>query len=111
MNYHNKRFRPVASSSNSETTEETIFHYKQHGNLLTAEYSGGNIRKGHLIGIVRKDGSIDMRYHQVNEEGNLMTGKCHSVPERMENGKIRLIENWQWTSGDESFGQSIIEEL
>ncbi|WP_321538875.1 hypothetical protein [Flavobacterium piscinae] len=39
-----------------------------------------------------------------------MTGICHSKPEIMENGKIRLHETWQWTSGDYSNGESIIEE-
>ena len=111
MSYHNKKFKPVSNSENAETSSDTIFHYKQYGNIVTADYSGGKIIKGHLIGIVHLDGSIDMRYHQVNQDGELMTGKCHSVPERMENGKIRLIESWQWTSGDKSFGQSIIEEL
>jgi len=41
----------------------------------------------------------------------LMTGTCHSTPELLENGKIRLIENWQWTSGDKSKGNSVLEEL
>jgi hypothetical protein len=29
----------------------------------------------------------------------------------MENGKIRLYEEWQWTSGDQSKGSSILEEI
>lgn len=29
----------------------------------------------------------------------------------LENGKIRLHEEWKWTSGDHSEGKSIIEEL
>jgi len=40
-----------------------------------------------------------------------MTGICKSKPEILPNGKIRLHERWQWTSGDLSLGQSIIEEL
>lgn len=39
-----------------------------------------------------------------------MTGICFSHPEKLENEKIRLHENWEWTSGDKSKGQSIIEE-
>lgn len=39
-----------------------------------------------------------------------MTGICHSIPEILSNGKIRLHETWEWTSGDLSKGQSIIEE-
>jgi hypothetical protein len=111
MNYNNKIFRPVQNSENGETTEETIFVYKQTGNILTSEYKGGQIVKGHLIGLVGKNGDIEMRYHQVNEKGELMTGICHSKPELNQNGKIRLYENWKWTSGDMSSGKSILEEL
>jgi hypothetical protein len=51
-----------------------------------------------------------MRYHQVNDKDELMTGICKSIPEILENGKIRLHENWEWTSDDKSKGTSIIEE-
>ncbi len=111
MNYNNKKFRPVTNSENGETSQETIFHYQQKGNILTSIYEGGGIKKGQLIGLVDDNGHIEMRYHQVNLKGALMTGICHSTPEVMENGKIRLNEVWQWTSGDGSRGSSVLEEL
>lgn len=111
MNYHNKKFRPVQNTENGETSADTLFHYKQEGTLLTSNYSGGKISKGHLIGIVDEAGNIDMRYHQVNDQGELMTGTCQSKPEVLPNGKIRLYETWRWTSGDESEGSSILEEI
>jgi len=111
MNYNNKTFRPISNTDNGETSSETTFIYQQVGNVLTSEYSGGKILKGHLIGLVDKEGGIDMRYHQINIEGQLMTGICKSKPEVLQNGKIRLHENWEWTSGDFSKGTSIIEEI
>jgi hypothetical protein len=111
MNYNDKRFRPINNTNNGETSAETTFHYKQVGNILTSEYSGGKIKSGHLIGLVDNDGNIEMRYHQVNDKDELMTGTCKSKPEILENGKIRLHESWEWTSGDKSKGQSIIEEI
>ncbi|APY07609.1 n-acetylglutamate synthase [Winogradskyella sp. J14-2] len=110
MNYNNKVFVPVSNSENAETSSDTIFLYKQVGNILTSEYSGGKIKKGHLIGLVDENGNIDMRYHQINVHGELNAGICKSTPEILENGKIRLHENWQWTSGDKSKGESILEE-
>ena len=110
INYHNRIFKPISNSENGETSNETTFHYKQLGNILTAEYSGGKIKYGHLIGLVDESGKIEMRYHQVNINGELMTGICLSTPEILESGKIRLYENWEWTSGDKSKGTSIIEE-
>ncbi|MDP4845158.1 MAG: n-acetylglutamate synthase, partial [Salibacteraceae bacterium] len=94
-----------------ETSSETVFHYVQEGNILTSNYSGGKIVKGHLMGKVDENGIITMCYHQINTAGELMTGTCTSTPEVLPNGKIRLHETWQWTSGDLSKGASIIEEI
>lgn len=110
INYNGKIFRPVSNTENGETSRETVFAYKQTGNVITSEYSGGRIRSGHLIGLVDKDGNIDMRYHQVNDKGELMTGICRSSPEILANGKVRLHESWEWTSGDRTKGSSVIEE-
>ena len=110
INYNNKIFKPIINSDNGETSDETTFYYRQKDNILSADYSGGKILTGHLIGLVDSDGNIDMRYHQINLYGEIMTGICKSVPEILPNGKIRLHESWQWTSGDRSEGQSVIEE-
>ena len=110
IDYNGKTFRPVVNSDNGETSGDTVFIYRQNGNILTSEYTGGRIKQGHLIGLVDDDGNIDMRYHQINDKGELMTGICRSKPEILKNGKIRLHETWQWTSGDRSKGESIIEE-
>ena len=110
INYNGKTFKPTTNTENGETSNETVFQYKQVGTIVTADYSGGKIVTGHLIGLVNEKGNIAMQYHQVNDKGELMTGSCNSVPEILENGKIRLHENWEWTSGDKSKGQSIIEE-
>ncbi|MBK8341580.1 MAG: n-acetylglutamate synthase [Flavobacteriales bacterium] len=111
IDYNDKRFRPVQNTTNGETSAETIFHYKQEGVVLTCAYSGGRIVTGHLIALVDDDGGIDMRYHQVNDKGELMTGVCRSVPEIMPDGRIRLLETWRWTSGDGSSGSSVLEEI
>jgi hypothetical protein len=111
MNYHNKKFRPISLTENAETSEQTIFHYRQKGKLLSCDYAGGKIIQGHLIGLVDENGNIDMRYHQINDNGEIMTGSCRSTPEILANGKIRLHEEWHWTSGDHSYGKSILEEI
>ena len=111
MNYNNKKFRVVLNSDNGETSDETIFEYKQQDNILTSDYKGGQIVKGHLIGLVDEHGNIEMRYHQINLKGELMTGICSSKPKVESNGKIRLYEEWKWTSGDKTSGKSVLEEV
>jgi hypothetical protein len=110
MNYNNKLFKVVSNTDNGEVSVQTFFRYIQIGDIVTSTYKGGKIKEGHLIGVVNESGIIDMRYHQVNDQNELMTGMCRSVPELMSNGKIRLHENWEWTSGDKSKGKSVIEE-
>lgn len=111
MNYNNKNFRAVSSTQNGEVSGDTLFEYKQEGNVLTASYAGGQVIKGHLIGLVDNNGVIKMSYHQVNLEGCLRTGVCVSKPEVLDNGKLILHESWEWTSGNKSKGKSILEEV
>lgn len=111
INYNNKVFKPIQNTENGETSSETLFHYKQEGNIISSDYKGGKIIYGHLIGLVNEDGSIEMSYHQINSKKEMMTGKCFSKPEILVNGKIRLHETWEWTSGDFSSGSSVIEEI
>lgn len=101
----------ISNSENGEVPHQMVFHYLQQDNVLNCEYQGGEIVFGQLIGFVNAEGHIDMRYQQINKKGELRTGTCISTPERMPNGKIRLHENWQWTSGTCEKGQSILEEI
>ena len=101
----------ITNSSDGEVSSEMIFEYKQENQIVSCSYSGGGIVKGHLIATVDIDGCLAMNYHQVNSQGVLKTGKCFSTPELMPNGKLRLHEKWEWTSGDEGEGVSILEEV
>ena len=111
MNYNNRKFKPLTVSDNGEVSKEIIFHYFQSGNILSCDYAGGSIIKGHLLGKVDANGNIEMRYHQINQAGEIMTGKCKSKPVSLDNGKLKLIEEWQWTSGDQSKGHSVLVEI
>ncbi len=110
IDYNNRTFFSIANTVNGEVDAATKFIYHQTGNIVSCTYSGGKIITGHLIALVSEDGSLNMRYHQINTKGELMTGTCFSAPEILPNNKIRLHEKWQWTSGDMSEGTSVIEE-
>lgn len=111
INYDRRIFRSVSNTPNGEVTGETLFHYAQDGDIVTGTYSGGAILQGTLIATVNENGVLDMRYAHVNITGELMTGVCRSVPELLEDGRIRLHETWRWTCADEDAGSSIVEEL
>lgn len=114
LSYHNKTLISTSNSANGEVSSSTVFHYHQsHSDpkIVWAEYTGGSIAKGFLLATIQTDYSLDARYEHVNTNGELMTGKCRSRPELLGDGRIRLHEKWKWTTGDESSGESIVEEL
>ena len=106
-----KVFRSVSNTGNGDVGADTVFHYRQAGEIVTADYSGGGIVVGHLIATVLDDGQLDMRYHHLNDKGELMLGTCLSTPDRLPDGRLRFKEKWQWLSGDMSSGYSEIEEV
>lgn len=110
INYNNKIFVAVSNSENGEVDSGMEFLYHQSGNIVTSTYHGDKIHYGHLIALVDENGNLDMRYHQINQKGELMTGICQSTAEVLPSGKIRLHERWKWTSGDLSEGESMLEE-
>ena len=111
INYDGRKFVPKMNSKNGEVSEQTVFTYHQSGNLLWAEYSGGDIWKGSLIGTVLSNGELDFVYHHMNRDMQVKTGKCHSVPTILENGKIELSEKWEWTNRDCSKGKCLLVEV
>ena len=111
IDYNNKRFKAVDNTTNSDITSDIIFHYKQVNNIVTCTYEGRSVKKGHLIAVVGTDGSLDMRYHHIKWNGEIMIGICRSIPKLMENRKLRLYEKWKWISWHLSEGHCVLEEL
>jgi hypothetical protein len=104
-----KIFRSFSNSSNGEVSIDTLFYYFQQDDIVWADYSGGEIRKGHLIGKQLENGDLEFFYHHVNNDGDIKIGKCTSKI-KMENNKIKLYEKWQWLCDDRSSGTSELIE-
>ena len=101
-------FTAVENSESGEVSDQTIFCYHQKGNMIWAEYSGGSVVKGFLVGTMDEKQCLHFTYQHINKAGEQKSGSCDSEP-RMENGRLRFYEKWKWTMGEE--GTSIIEEI
>jgi hypothetical protein len=110
INYNGRTLVPKTNSENGEANGQTVFRYFQEGKILWAEYAGGEIIRGHMIGTVSNDGALDFHYQHINAGGHIRIGKCRSTPNQTENGKLELHENWQWLNGDLSTGTSVVIE-
>ena len=109
--YDGKCFIPKMNTENGEVDNQTLFLYHQNENILWADYYGGEIKKGSIVGTVALNGEIDFYYQHINLSDQIRIGKCHSVPQILSDGRIELSEQWQWLNGDKSKGSSIVIEI
>ncbi len=110
-NLNNRKFSSVANTDNGDVGSQTVFYYRQQGELVWAEYSGGSIRRGNLIALWIAENVLEMHYQHISTDNEFKTGRCLSRPEVLLDGRLRMHEEWQWTSGDGSSGTSVIEEM
>ncbi len=87
--------------------DRTRFHYRQDGDVVWADYSGGTVVRGHLVGLRRGD-RLDFRYVHLDTAGGTATGHCQSTIERT-GDRLRLHEQWTWESREGS-GTSVLDE-
>jgi hypothetical protein len=105
-----RRFRPVANEDGEVDASTTFdYHEDEEDGIVWAEYSGGPIRLGFLVGL-RESDSLFARYAQVTVDGKTATGHTESRIEGLDDGRLRLHEDWAWDSREGS-GESVVEEV
>ncbi|MCQ4084249.1 hypothetical protein NGB36_27650 [Streptomyces sp. RB6PN25] len=108
MNYEGRAFRSSAAETASGGATP-VGRYHQRGDLVWAEFSGGAVRTGRLVGRSAPDGVLTAAYCQVLDDGRTVGGEVVSTPEFLADGRIRLREEWRRADG--STGTSWVEEI
>lgn len=101
-------FVPVADQAPGQVGRRTRFEYHERDGLVWADYQGGDVVKGHLIG-TREDDTVDFRYVQLRVDGTTASGRCTSIVTVLADGRLRLEETWSWES-QEGSGTSSVEQ-
>jgi len=105
ISYDGRRFRP-------EGATEPVVTYRQEGDLLWAEIpQGSGVRRGSLAGRCGSDGVLDFAYCMVLDDGEVVSGRCHSTPLRRRGGGIRIREEWERYGPNAGTGVSYLEEV
>ena len=102
MNLNNKTFSSHSNSPNGDVSGQTLFKYCQEKDVIWAEYSGGIIQKGSLIGKVLNHEEIEFNYQHITLNMELRAGHCISKVNLMEDGRIKLTEHWKWFTDSQS---------
>ncbi|HLL34589.1 MAG TPA: hypothetical protein VK545_11995 [Streptomyces sp.] len=100
---------PVADQAPGQVGTRTRFRYHERDGEIWADYEGGDIARGYLVGTRRGD-RLDFRYVQLKHDGTTSCGHCVSRVVELPDGRVRLEETWEWES-QEGSGTSVVEQV
>lgn len=111
LSLDNRVFVAIANSEYGIVSSETRFHFWQQGDVFFADYSGGDVREGHIIGQFTGETEGAMLYHCMTKDHVLKAGKATAEFTQVESGRVTMDLNWRWLTGDKSSGTSHYEEI
>ncbi|MEE1834233.1 hypothetical protein [Streptomyces sp. SP17KL33] len=100
---------PVADQAPGQVGTRTRFTYHEKDGEIWADYTGGDVVRGRLVG-TRAGDRLDFRYVQLKTDGTTASGHCVSLVVELPDGRVRLEETWEWESRSGS-GTSVVEQV
>ena len=107
---HDKRF-VTSGNEHGVSGTDTVFHYRMDGARITGTYEGGRIREGHLVGRAVDADRVEMLYHCITTDDELLAGWSRGLVSADAAGRVRLDFEWAWFTGDRSGGTSHYVEV
>ena len=108
---HARRMRVTSTDSGGVVCGETILEFEQTSDVVSARYRGGTIIDGYLVGNLDPTGtSLRFCYVQVDLRGNVDAGSSTGTIDEMQDGRLRLIEEFQWFTRP-GRGTNVFEEI
>lgn len=100
----------IQTAENGVVNKDTLFYFTQEGNVVQAEYAGGKIKKGFLIGHIAAY-VLKFSYCQLQTDGVLDNGVSSCELSVGDTGKIRLVEHFEWKSRPGETGVNVFQEI
>lgn len=107
---HDRRFA-VANNTQGLSGADTVFHYHVEGSGILSSYQGGRIRTGHQVGRVTGVDTIELLFHCLTTEGEMLSGWSRGTVGVDEAGRTTLSFVWGWLSGANGGGESSYVEV
>ena len=105
INYDGRRFRAAGGG------DGTVARWRQEGDLVWAEFAGGEVRRGAIAGTCAADGTLRLVYSMVLAGGELVAGRTRTTPQRDAAGRLVLREEWERYAPHAATGTSYLEEV
>lgn len=96
MNLNGVVMTVSATASNGVVDSDTRLWFQQKGSRVHARYRGGSISNGRLIGELDGESRLTFRYAQVEADGQLHAGRSQCELIRLADGRLRIVEHFEW---------------
>jgi hypothetical protein len=103
LDYDGRRFRAEGSTA--------VAVYRQEGDLVWAEVSGGEVRRGTLAGLRDAAGALHLGYTIVLATGEVVCGHTVNTPEFTDDGRVRLRGLWERYRPRAATGTDYLDEV
>lgn len=103
LDYDGRRFRAEGSTA--------VAVYRQEGDLVWAEVSGGEVLRGAITGLRDAAGTLRLGYTIVLATGEVVCGHTVNTPEVADGGRVRLREEWERFRPHVATGVSYLDEV
>ncbi|RRV10077.1 hypothetical protein EGJ27_00150 [Pseudomonas sp. v388] len=107
----NGRRFSVANNTQGLSGAGTVFHYQVEEGAITSTYQGGRIRIGNQVGRITGPDTIELLYHCLTTDGELLSGWSRGRVGVDGAGRTTLSFVWGWLSGATGGGDSSYVEL
>lgn len=105
-----RRFVMVSSTASAVNTDEpTEFAYEESGGVIWGRYTGDTVVHGRFVG-TRDADRIELSYVHLLKTGERAGGRSSSRIETMPDGRLRLVEEFQF-EGDDTTHVSVCTEV
>lgn len=97
----------IETAGNGVVNHETVFSFKQNGNVVSAKYAGGQVKNGFLSGRLENN-QLHFKYAQQHFDSRVAGGSSTGEIRKLPNGKFQMIEYFDWEYGK---GRNVFQEL
>ncbi|GAA2902559.1 hypothetical protein GCM10010517_68460 [Streptosporangium fragile] len=105
-----RRFVMVSSTASSVNPDgPTEFSYRESGGIVWGDYTGDTVVHGRFVG-TRDGDRLKMTYVHLLKSGERASGQSGSRIEPLPDGRLRLVEEFQF-AGDDTVHVSVCAEV
>lgn len=108
INFKSKEFKLLDNSAKGQVDAQTRFIYDQDEDLVTADYFGGSVKYGKIIGLLEGE-KLKMRYSCLTMDKILKSGRAEADISYTLDGKMKLHLKWSWFDSADSGTSTYIE--